>query len=588
MSMGKKSKAKKIHHKEAEVSEANKKIKKTEEKKPRIQINKKKLFGSVLVVIMLSILVSAGYLLFQKAFRAEPIAKLLPEDSTVAILEINTNFEHNQIIKAFNLLKNQEDYNKEKLIGDLEKWLSVSYENDMKPWLGRQIGVAIINSKKEKGSVDELYFAEFISKPNVDKFLAKYNPSENVYTGQKTYMITDQKGAQKFVTFINNYIFFSPTEQAIYQLLDSQKSSDKVYGSKKYREIDSGLPLNRTAFFYVNFDQVNDGFFQHFPFLSESGISSKILQPFFKTFDAEGATLIAMDDNFAIQSFLNIDPEIVDNAQYLSFQKKYDAQLAKYMSPDILAFWGGENLEYQLKKVIELLAGGDGSTLTLFDRILQNYTQKYFGQEADFKEDVLPFFQNEFAIVFEKINEKNNYKLLFELESPQSDAVKLHQLADSFATVGAIFEPKVNEYKLQDGTAAKEIVAVPEEIIKTETNYENITIYELKIGKEKGGIYYSIIDNVAVVADSIDSVKNTIDLAKDKKPNLRASKLFFDDIEPILNSSDEVAYFNIDAVLPSIFKQKPAPKILNIIDSLSSGRNYFNDGVMTINYLHIK
>lgn len=576
-----------------EEKEAEKDIKKAKKKekgnagRPHFQINRKKLFGGVLVVIMLAILVSVGYLLFQKAFRAEPIAKLLPADSTVAVLEINTNFEHNQLNKTFNLLKNHPEYSKEKLIEKAEKILILDYENDLQPWLGRQVGLALLNSGKEKGTVYDLYFAEFVSRTSLDKFLEKYRPVENTYSGKKTYQLNTAQGSI-YLAFINNYLFFTSSEQAIFQLLDGQNGAiDKLYSSDQYRSVNSNLPLNRTAFLFLNFDQINDGFFQHFPFLSQSGLSGAVVEPFLKTFNAEGVTLVATEENFALQSFLSLDSEISENSEYLSFQKKYTAGLADYLSQETVAFWGGENLEYQFKKILEILSGGDRSALTLFDRLLENYTWKYFGKDTDFEADLLPLVKKEFAFAIEKNNGSNIYKVLFELESPQTDTIKIHDLASNFAALGAVFEPRVVEHKLEDGTVGKEIIAVPEEIIKNESNYGDVSINELKMGKQGWGIYYAVVDDVAIVTNDINSIKNTIDIAGGAKSGLGATATFTSNIRPVLDGSDEISYFNFEAILPLLFKQN-VPDIFKIMDSFSSGRNYFNDGVETINYLHIK
>ena len=75
--------------------------KKTTKKKQRkLKISKKQIFAGTLTLIMLTILVAVGYLLFQKAFKPRPIAKLLPADNTIAIVEINSNFDHHQLTKT--------------------------------------------------------------------------------------------------------------------------------------------------------------------------------------------------------------------------------------------------------------------------------------------------------------------------------------------------------------------------------------------------------------------------------------------------------------------------------------------------------
>jgi len=563
-----------------------KKKQKKAKKKLKIKINRKKLFGWVFTLIMLAILVSVGHLLFQKAFRAQPIAKILPADRTIAFIEINTNFEHNQLLKTFNLLENQPQYSREKLIEKVEIELNLNYEKELKPWVGREIGAAILNPQDHEDDIQIVYFVEVLNPKAAEKFLNQQRPTKNQYSNQTTYKIDGPSDSHYHSTFINDYLFFSSQEKAIFDLIDDQKSQT-LHGSSKYRKIDNNLPLNKVAFLYTDFDLMSDSFFQSFAILGENGLSMNLLEPFLNLFDAEGISLIAMNDNFAIQSFLSLDQTVVDKIDYLNFQEKYTAKLADYVTEDNLTFWGGENLEYQLKRIIELLAGGDETTLLVFDSLLQNYTQKYFGADTNFNEDILPLFRNEFAFVIEPLEGENIYKLLLELDSPQKDAINLHEIANSFAKVGAIFEPKIVTHTLEDGTVTKEIVAIPEEVEKSESKYKETTISELKMGQQGWGVYYALVDDIAVIATHIEGVKSTIDTFQGDLRSLRSTELFSKHIEPVLKSSDEVAYFNIEGLIPVLFDDDVAP-IMKIIGSISSGRNYFNDGVVTINYLHIK
>ncbi|MBI5754422.1 DUF3352 domain-containing protein [Candidatus Peregrinibacteria bacterium] len=591
--MGKKSKAKKLLRQQMEAANAEKELKKgknkpkkKEEKKIHFRINKKKIFGGILVLIMLAILVAVGYLIFERAFRAQPIAKFLPSESTVALLEINTNFDHTQLNKTFELLKNHPDYSKEKLIGYIEKLFNLNYEIDLKPWLGREAGVAYLNSAKDTNAVYTLFFAEVLSQNNVEKFLQKYSPVENVYIGNKTYAIKFPAG-MTYVTFVGDYLFAGTNEQAIFQVIDAQNSTtEKLYATEKYRKVDNNLPLNRTAFVFFNFDQLSDGFLHELPFMDK--ISMITIKPFIKSFDAEGLALVALNKDFAIQTFLTLHSTNSNNSSYLSFEKKYNADLADYLSKDTLAFWGGRNLEAELQKTVSAFTGGQDSNRLIVDQILQAYTQRYFGQSTIFKDDILPLFKNEFAFAVEKLNNKNVYKFIFELDSAQTDAVKLHQLANNFASYGGIFEPKVVEHTLPDGTVGKEIVAAPEEITKNESNYAGTTIYELKMGKENWSLYYTVIGNLAIITNDPDSLKLSMDLTKSNGASLSSTGQFSEDIKPIIKGSDEVSYFDFDNILPLIFNKQDLPPILDIVSSFSSGKNYFDDGVVSINYLHIK
>ncbi|MDA1060492.1 MAG: DUF3352 domain-containing protein [bacterium] len=579
----KKESLKKISSKDKKKTKAeSEKKSKKKKKKLKLKLNRKKIFGSVLTVILLAILVSVGYLLFQKAFRAQPIAKILPADRTIALAEVNTNFEHNQSLKTFHLLKNYPQFSREELIEKIATKLTLNYEQDIKPWVGRSVGIAILNPKDPEEKIQTLYFIEVLNQKNARKFIDKRKPSKSDHEKQITYMLE----GPLYLVFIEDYMVLSESEMAIYELLDDRASLN-LYSDAKYRKIDNNLPLNKVAFFYTDFDKMTDSLFQNFPILSENGLSMSLVEPILNLFDAEGISLIAMNENFAIQSFLSLDQEVVEKIDYLNYQERYTANLTNFIAKDNLAFWGGENMEYQLKRIIELLAGGEEGALEVFDALLQNYTQKYFGSDMDFEKDILPLFSNEFAFNIEKFEEENVYKLLLELDSPQEDVINLHEIANSFAKVGAIFEPKIVEHILEDGTVTKEIVAVPEEVAKGESNYKGITISELKMGKQGWGIYYALIDNVAVIATHIEGVKSSIDTAKGDLISFNSTELFTKHVEPLLRSSDEISYFNIEALIPMFFDEE-VPEALGIVGSLSSGRNYFNDGIVTINYLHIK
>lgn len=554
-------------------------------KKPKIaiKINKKKLFGGVLALIMLAILVSVGYLLFQKAFRAQPVAKLLPAESTITLLEINTNFEHNQLKKTFNLLSKHPEFSKEKIIEKIETFLAVNYETELKPWLGREVAMAVVSLNEQ--DAQKVYFVEAISKTNAEAFLKKYNLSEKKHGDQKTYQID----GPFHLTFINDYLVFTESEETLNYLIDFQKEkNEKLYNSPQYRKIDNNLPLNRTAFLYVDFKKINTNFYKQFSFLNENKIVSEIINPLLQLFDAEGVCLVAMDENFALQSFMSLNPSISENSEYLSVQEKYNADLTEYIPSDVLALWGGENLEYQLKRLTEIMAGGKDTSMALFDSVLQNYSRQYFGTDINLHLDILPLLNREFAVAIESINNKTIYKLLFELDEPEIEIKKLHQIANNFATVGAVFEPKIVEHTLPDGTVGREIVAIPEEITKSESTYKEFTIYELKMGKQAWGIYYTVMDNIAVVSTDLESIKLSIDVAKKVKPSLKDSNIYASSLEPIMKSSDEITYFNLERVIPLILEGKTQSTIFDTISTLSSGRNYFNDGVVTINYVHLK
>jgi len=549
---------------------------KKEKFKIKLSFNGKKIFGGTLVVIMLSILAMTGYLLFEKVFKPIPIAKYLPSDRTIAFIELNSNFNHNQLTKSFELLKNYPEYSEEKVQGILEKKLVGNYISDIKPWLGRSIGVAFLKGKTDDKILEEIYFAEAINPSNARKFIEnKKTYAKMEYAGYDVY--SAQTGEN--IAFVDSYLIYTKNKKAIENLLDFEKAQGKsVFSSEKHSRISNNMPINKMAFLYVNFNQVSEAFLKNIQILKDMDINFKQILPLIKLLDSDGMAIIAMNDKFAVQSFLTLNIDKVKEQKYIKMNEKYSANISQYVSENALAFYGGQNIESQVKRFIEILSSGKQIVVENFDKVLQNYTQKYFGSEVMFNLDIMPLLKNEYALAIENEGGKPIYKFFLELSDKEKDAQVLEKIADNFAKIGGVYKQEVVEHTLPDGTPSQEIVAIPEDIKKESEEYKGIKITGLRIGEESKGFFYAIIDDVAIISDSFNGIKNSIDL-KDSEKNLEKSDTFQKLIAPVLKNSDEISYFNLAKLLPNL----PLP-----ISEISGGNNYFDDGIVSINYLHVK
>lgn len=549
---------------------------KKEKFKIKLSFNGKKIFGGALVVIMLSILVMTGYLLFEKVFKPIPISKYLPSDRTIAFIELNSNFNHNQLIKSFELLKNYPEYSETKVQGMIEKKLIGNYDADLKPWLGRSMGVAFLKGKTDEKHLEEIYFAEAINQSNARRFIEnKKTYAKMEYAGYDIYSAETGEN----IAFVDSYLIYTKDKKAIESLLDFEKSQSKsVFSSEKYSRISNNMPINKMAFLYVNFNQMTESFLKNIPILKDMDVNFKQILPLLKLLDKGGMALVAMHDKFAVQSFLTLNIDKVKEQKYIKMNEKYSANISKYVGENALAFYGGQNIESQVKRFIEILSSGKQIVVENFDKVLQNYTQKYFGSEVIFNLDIMPLLENEYALAIENEGGKPIYKFFLELSDTEKDAQILEKIADNFAKIGGVYKQEVRDHTLPDGTPSREIVAVPEEIKKESEDYKGIKITGLRIGEESKGFFYAIIENVAIISDSFNGIKNSIDL-KDSEKNLEKSDTFQRLIAPVLKNSDEISYFNLSKLLPNL---------LLPISEISGGNNYFDDGIVSINYLHVK
>lgn len=558
--------------------EVQKEIKKEEPKEPKkprkIFVHKKAIFGALLAMIMFAALVTVGYLLFEKAFRPDPIAKILPADKTIAALEININFEHSQTIKAFDLLKDYPDYSQKKFINYLEQISGLSYDKELAPWLGRQIGIVLLESEEEV--LKPIFLVETFDEAVTESLVKKTETL--AYKGFNIFKTANPY----YITFIGDYLVISESEKQIKLLIDSQKNdSKKLYSSADYRRIDDNMPLSKLGFLYVNFDKIDEKTLELFPFLETT-------KSFFKFFKNEGIALAAKDKNFMFQNFANLKAQNLEDAKYINLKQDYSAELSSLVSSDALVFFGGENIETQIKRFLESLVGSTPESLLTFDNLLENYVQKYFGTEITFENDLRPLLKNEFAVAVEHGKDGYIYKLIIELDSPETQALKIKEIADKFSSVGAFFEPKVVTHTLEDGTEGREIVAEPKEFIHEESKHKGITIYEIKIEDGSFGICYSIIDNFAVIALSLDGVKNSIDIRNGEKESLKSTRIFSEEIFPILSYSDEIFYSNLEKLLPLLFANETLPEYLKLFGIISSGQSYSDGGIGSKIYLSIR
>jgi len=551
--------------------------------KPKRRVTKQAIFGGILVLIMLSILISVGFLLFSKAFKATQIAKTLPDKNVILSMELNTNFEHKQVIKAENLLVKYPDFSRDGLQKYVESKLSVNFESDIKPWVGRSIGFAYINSNKSAEVINEYYFAEVLSRPNAELFLNK----NNTKTEYKDYDIyTLQNGS--FATFMDDYVFMTFGKDALQELIDLKETSGALYDSPKYRRIDDNLPINKVAFVYIDFSNITNNFLRKISYISESGMSLELVSPLVKLFDADGLAIIATDTNFVLQNFLSLNRAELKDNKYIVFDTKYQGDLLQYLSPDALIFWGSQNLEYQVGRISEVLSGGNDGSDLLFDNIIQTYTQKYFGLDTNFKSDILPLLSDEFAFDLTREKGENVYTVLVKLVDKEKDVTTLQNLTDKFITVGGILEPKIVEHTLIDGTLAREVIAVPEAITRTEEIYNDHRIVSIKVGSQPWGIYHAVVDDISILSNNLESLKNKIDIINGDKKGVTSTIIYENQISPLLQSADEISFVNLTKVIPLFFNSRNVPPALNTLESISSGTNYFNDGIVTINYLDIR
>lgn len=541
------------------------KPKKKEQSHPNLQTVKnippQKIFGAVLVLIMATILVVVGATLFQKAFGPSPLADFLPEQNTSALLQISTYTDHTQIEKALNILSKTE-YSQENIKKLISEKTKIIVDLDIKPWLGRQVGAAELEIEGNE-SLSTVFFFEYMDKNQTTKF------TENL-TKEKKW----------FTAFLGDYIVVSTDSKAI-EFLTSDKAEalDKLSSSSEYSKINSKMPVNKVAFLFVNNQVGYDKLQQKYGDITNSEIYKAAMGPLEGLLSSEGMALIAKDDNFVINSYMSFGAPYLEGSDLLYFTRKYNSSLTAFIPDQPLFVWGGLDAISLVQRFIKIFSAGSKDSLEVFDGILKNYVEKYLSSNVSLDEDISPLLKNEFLVALTKTGEKNVYTIIVELDDPESDALKLQKIANNFVSSGAVFEPHIEEHDLPDGTKSREIVASQKQLVKSESKYKDYSIYEAATEDASWGVYYSVATDKAVISTDRNSLIESLKLIdKESQNSFEKSENFKSHFEPLLSSSEDVVFADIEKLIPNT----------KLVKSISTGREYFAEGILANYFINVR
>lgn len=556
--------------------------------KPKEQLHPQKIFGGLLALIMATLLIVVGVNLLQKNFRPTPIAELVPASKTSAIIEINTYADHTQLTKAIKLLEKTE-YSDQKIKDLINKKLKISVDFDIVPWLGRQIGAVELEVEKEK-ELSTVFFLESTSEARAVEFLnktAKENLTElkeTVENNQKMYSwnLRDEsedrtKDIPMYSSFLGDYLILSKDQAAVKMLIAN--TEDTVSGTDEYSDVESKMPFNKIGFLFMNYDVAHDKLLQKYNSISGLNLYTLARSPFKKLSKSEGASLIAKDQNFIIESFILLKEPYLKGNSSISSTRKYNANLLNVIPENVSFIWGGEEIKTHINRMVSLLSEGAANTATMFEGVMKNYTEKYFGKNVSLEDDIYPLLENEFLISMTKKGQNDIYTFVIELSDPTNNALAIQKIANNFASVGGVFEPHVQEVTLGDGTKAKEIVATPQELIKSESEYKDSVIYEMRTKEGKWGLYYSILDGKVIISTNRDALLESLKLAlKETTNSAKNSSRYLSVMSPALNISDSLIYADIGSLSPEA----------KLIKSISMAQNYYSNGLLSDYILNVE
>ncbi len=562
---------------------------------PENEGERRRMKGIFLVLVGLAALVFISAFVVYKIFRPQAIAELVPAETTIGLVEVNTDGSSNQMQQFFQLLRNHPVYQQDQLIGLFNLLLPFQYQSELASWFGRKAGVALLDSSSQKGALTPVLLIETKDRQKaLDFFRSRVLKNSNDelitenYNGFDLYTYSLSQPYSFF--FVNQYVVIAGNRAVLKELADTYKNSKMLLTDEQnYRKIANNLPQNGLVSGYINIPKFFDSLAKNSAYTTREARMVVTLQPFLQLFSAKGFNLNAGEKNLRLQIFTSLDKKALNGATYLSYSDKYQGKLLELADPDLLAFAGGHDLTKELNRLDEIFTAGTKTSSLLFQGILEAQKQKYLGKDISLNNDVYPLLKGEYLATISGDLNKPGLALILELKDKNSDSLHFEKIVNAFIKTSAVFEPKIQDVTLPDGTKGQEVVASPEQVTRSDEVYEEVNITSLQVGNTGWSFHYAISGNKLLINTSKDGLFRMIDRNIGKNnTSLKNSDLYRQQVQPIFGSADEVMYTKIQVLLGKFgetfgLKKDDFAKIITPYlapwNSVSTTKNFFDDGI---------
>lgn len=336
--------------------------------------------------------------------RADPLAKVLPEDSqgyvSVDFLKLVVNKDYDDIINAFARHSGDPDINnKEELIKKMDESLDdawgVTLTDDIMPWIGTYMGASFWDvssgySYSSSTSSTFVFAIEARDQAKADEFVQKVishledqnstDTDEQEYQGVKIYV----NGETNVFARSGGILYIGNDSSKIEAAIDAQKGTS-LSQNEEYKNTIASLPQDRVITMYLSPDVLKD---------LQSSSSSSI-----PTIDYGKGVALAVSsfdkglkvDYVSMIDSSNLSPEV---KAMLEAGSGADSNLTKFFSSDTILFAGGNKFNLGWEYAQKLLEDSLGSSSDLEESMSMVEEQIGFNPMSD----LFPIMDGSYAI----------------------------------------------------------------------------------------------------------------------------------------------------------------------------------------------
>ncbi|MFA6528022.1 MAG: DUF3352 domain-containing protein [Candidatus Gracilibacteria bacterium] len=552
---------------------------KQQPKKSTLPFKNKLINGGILLVILMAFSLMAIFMA-QKVLEPTNLGNILPANQTVAFVTINTSDLSTKTTLP-------EDYSLSPT--NLEQTIAGYFNQEsfdlLKDWFKSQAAIALMIGTNQE--VEKTYFFEYQDRNTALQFLESITTEDEAVNKESygSYTIYSYSLSQNFsAALIANYLVISEDPVMIKLIMDTAEGdASNLKSLSAYNTVMDNLPYDATGVVFWNVKLYPDLAASYIPIYDI--IPEALITPVMSIFTGFGAVIQAAPEGFYMQTYTTVDKNLLEDLSYFGFVKKYNANLTAYIPSGSTMFFGGENIQGEVKKAVSIFKKFNESAAIIFEGVIRGAVKQYFGENIDLDADIYPILEDEYSVsVYDTEDGGKAYLVLVDLQNQDDKQIHIDTLNQGFLEQQIYSEPYVKTYTLEDGSEGKEIVADLAEILNEKITYDDSTIdmFYLSNGDTLG--YTAVSHDKFAMSTDLDLLKQSLDLMS----GLSATGSFAESenmaaISAIMGSADEASLMDINSMRDS--SEFWGIEFFSPFSQISSSKNFFDDGVATFHML---
>lgn len=447
---------------------------------------------------------------------------------------------------------------------------SFSFSEDIKPWIGKNIGVGIL----EEG--DLVVALGFRNKKSAEVFLDNFKtPSEKFLVEKidRGEIWTPEFSSNLAFGFTGRWLLIGSSERGIESVM---KKTVSLKESKKFQDLFQDLPSQNTFQVYADIETLvsvlarSDQFAKYQP----------LFEAFSQTIPATGITMNLEEKGLMVESKFLTHEGVFSEREIRKSENHVIPDLSKYAPNDVLFFVNGSDLYVKYLHTKNFLSDLNQQFPVIFDGILRAQSREIFGEEFDFEKDFLAKMRGQYAFLIDF--EDTLYPFLdftfltgFGGTDKEQDLSHFHE-AIHFAQTR--FTPKIEKIELADGTIREELVsAKPEEVPIRKVEFEGREYFTAQNPVSDKKFSYGFIDKYFVFSTHESGIKSVISVAEKKSSNLAKNVDFRDSVLFRFSPSESYGFVNFTKMVRGL-------ELLTKLDSDSLWGRFWKSNIRNVTF----